>query len=167
MSTATQPGPGAEWAARSPRRRWTVIVLVLVLVFGATATRVWWPRHNADIRAGTALVDAQGMAARYGIKLSLLAVTAAGGMIELRYQVTDPDKADRLIHDRSLSPVLVDEATGATLIMASPPHHHGAELELGASYFFLIANARNALHRGSKVTLVIGDARLEHIEAQR
>ena len=49
--------------------------------------------------------------------------------------------------------------------MNSPPHHHGAELALGGTYFFLMANAANAVSRGTKLTLVIGDKRLEHIEA--
>ena len=106
------------------------------------------------------------MAARYGIDVTLVAVTAAGGLIELRYQVVDPDKADRVVHDRALAPALVVEGTGQTLVMAAPPHHHGAELQLGGTYFFLMANARNAIHRGDEVTLVIGDARLEHITAQ-
>ena len=41
------------------------------------------------------------MAARYGIDVTLVAVTAAGGLIEFRYQVVDPDKADRVVHDRA------------------------------------------------------------------
>ena len=55
--------------------------------------------------------------------------------------------------------------TGATLVMQSPPHRHGTDLELGGSYFFLLANTRNAVHKGDRLTLVIGNARLEHVVA--
>ncbi len=163
MVTTTLHPPSGRQAPRTRRRRWAVVVLVLLLVLGAWA---WRAQRGTDIRAGTTPVDTVGMAARYGIDVSLVAVTAAGGLLELRYQVVDPDKADRLIHDSALAPALVVETTGATLVMSSPPHHHGTELQLGGTYFFLMANARNAVHRGDRVTLVIGDARLEHLEAQ-
>jgi hypothetical protein len=152
---------------RNRRRRWLVLLLVAVLlVGGGLAARTWWPRNAEDIRSGTTLVDADGLAARYGIKVSLLAVTAAGGLIELRYQVVDPDKADQVQHDADLLPALVVEDSGATLVLRNPPHHHASPTVLGGTYFVLFANARNAIHPGARVTLVLGDVRIEHIEAQ-
>lgn len=150
--------------ARPQRRRRRVVAagLVLAVVLGAT----WWSHRQADVRAGTDAVTVDEMAGRHGVDVNLVAVTARGGLVELRYQVVDPDKANRLLHDEELSPILVEESTGATLQMASPPHKHGAELRTGGNYFFLMANTRNALHRGSLVTLVIGDARLEHIRVE-
>ena len=145
------------------RRRWVVVAgLVLAVVLGAT----WWSHRQADVRAGTDAVTVDEMAGRYGVDVNLIAVTARGGLVELRYQVVDPDKANRLLHDDELAPVLVEETSGATLQMASPPHRHGAELRPGGEYFFLMANTRNALHQGSLVTLVIGDARLEHLTVE-
>ncbi len=105
------------------------------------------------------------MAAAHGIDVTMVAVTAASGLVDLRYQVTDADKASGLLHDPSLSPILIAEDTGATLRMSAPPHHHD-ELQPGRSYFFLLANARTALRAGSQVTLVVGDTRLEHITVQ-
>ena len=105
------------------------------------------------------------MAARHGVDVNLVAVTAAGGFVEFRFQVTDPDRAEGILHDQSRRPVLVSEDTGATLVMAAPPHSHGG-LQLGGSYFFLLANAHNAVRVGTEVTLVIGDSRLEHLEVQ-
>ena len=164
------PGDPDRRVGASPhapaRPRWQVITAALILLLGMVGT-VWWALDRPDdIRAGSTAVDAQGMAARYGIDVNLLAVTAAGGMIQLRYQVVDPDKADRVVHEPSLAPVLIIEETGETIIMNSPPHHHGSEMELGGTYFFLMANANNAIHQGTLVTLLIGDARLEHITAQ-
>jgi hypothetical protein len=80
--------------------------------------------------------------------------------------VVDPDKASQLLHDPHLLPKFVVEDTGQLLAMTSLPHNHGAQLLLGATYFFLFANAHNAIHPGSLVTVVIGDARLEHLRAQ-
>lgn len=167
MITDTRPGVRGDLSQKQLRRpRLMGVGLVVLLVVGGLAARAWWPERKADIRAGTTLVTNDGMAARYGIHITMIAVTAAGGLVDFRYQVVDPDKANAVIHDVSLYPKLVVEDSGATLVMRSLPHNHKAQLELGGTYFFLFANANNAIHRGSRVTLVIGDARLEHIVIQ-
>ena len=146
-----------------PRRRTLLLGLVALLLVGSVAMWAWWPGHPADIRAGTTLVDAEGLAARYGIDVTLVGVTAAGGIIDFRYQVVDPDKANPIIHDIALFPKLINEKTGATIALRTLPHNHKRELELGGTYFFLLANSHDALAPGARVTLVIGDTRLEHI----
>jgi hypothetical protein len=160
------PTPPPAQAGRRVRRRLVALAVVLSLVAVGGCFQAWRQHLASDIRNGTTLVTADGMAARYGIDIDLLAVTAAGGLVELRYQVVDPDKAAPLVHDPDLSPALVSEETGRTLVMSTPPHHHGTELQLGGTYFFLMANAETALHKGDDVTLIIGDARLEHLEMQ-
>lgn len=153
------PIPAAPKTPTS-RRRWVVVVAVVV---AAVVGLSWWTGRAEDVRSGTDLVTTEGLAARYGIEVDLIAVTAANGLVEFRYQVVDPDKATRILHDTDLAPTLVEEADGATLTMSAPPHQHGGELRLGGTYFFLMANSHNALHRGSKVTLVMGDVRVEHL----
>lgn len=167
MITETRPEVIQEPPQQRPRRpRLMTVALVIVLVIGGLGARAWWSERRADVRDGTTLVTADGMAARYGINITLVAVTAAGGLIDFRYQVVDPDKANAIIHDIDLYPKLVVEDTGATLAMRSLPHNHGKTLELGGNYFFLLPNANNAVHPGSLLTLVIGDARLEHVVVQ-
>ena len=73
MSSRKTPAPSRRW-------RWAVLVLVLALLAGGFAARGLWAEQKADIRSGTTLVDADGLAARYGVKVTLLAVTAAGGL---------------------------------------------------------------------------------------
>lgn len=165
MTTDTLPELNTETVEKRPgRARLVAIGLVAILLLAGGAARAWWPEQKADVRAGTTLVTAEGMAARYGINVNLIGVMAAGGLIEFRYQVVDPDKAERMIHDVTLRPIVVVEETGATMVISRP--HHAAELQLGGTYFFLFANAHNAIHAGTPVTLVLGDARLEHIVAR-
>jgi hypothetical protein len=166
---ARQPEPtdAAAGAAPAPdpdrrRRRVLLVPLAIIVAF----VLVWSPwRGDADVRDGTTLVDRGGMAARQGVDINLIAVTAAGGLIELRMQVTDPDKAEAVLMDAASRPIIVSEETGQTLRMGTPPHQHGG-LQLGGQYFFLLANAHNVLHAGSRVTVVIDDSRIEHIEVQ-
>ncbi len=169
MSTDTLVPEAAEVPSAPSRRhrgRWIAAAIVLALLLSGAGYKAWRTHLASDVRNGTTAVSTDGMAARYGIKVDLLAVTAAGGLVELRYQVVDPDKAAPLVHDPDLSPALVSESTGQTLRMSSPPHHHGQDLQLGGTYFFLMANTQGALTKGDEVTLVIGDARLEHVEMQ-
>jgi hypothetical protein len=166
VTVDTRPEMGTEPLAPRPHRRrrlaTVVVVAVLLLVGGGAAWRLSTQERTVDVRTGTTVVTADGFAARTGIRVDLVAVTAAGGLIEFRYQVVDPDKAVAMIHDTSVHPALVVEGTGQTLVLASP-HRHSADMQLGGTYYFLIANAHNALHDGSSVTLVMGDARLEHL----
>lgn len=157
------PAPAAPPAVRPRRRRRLVALVALVAV---VVGLLWWNSRTDDVRAGTALVTTEGLAAEHGIDVDLIAVTAAGGLVEFRYQVIDPDKATRILHETELAPILVAEETGQTLMMSSPPHKHGGELQLGGTYFFLLANSGNALHRGTQVTLVVGDVRVEHLTVQ-
>lgn len=154
------PAPSDSSTAPRGRRHWLAAVVVVVVIALGVA---WWSSRGEDVRAGTDSVTMAELAARHGVDVDLIAVTAANGLIEFRYVVVDPDKATRILHEPELAPTLVDEASGATLRMSSPPHKHGGELRLGGTYFFLMANADNALHKGSQVTLILGDARVEHL----
>lgn len=167
MITDARPELELGDAATSPRsKKWMAFGLAALLVIGVYTGKALWPEAKVDVREGTTVVDADGMAARYGIKVTLVATSAAGGVVDFRYQVVDPDKANPLMHDVDLLPKLVVEDSGATIALSSLPHSHGTELQLGGNYFFLMANANNALHPGSLVTVIIGDARLEHVVAQ-
>ena len=164
LTAAPQPAPVAPQVAT--RRRAVVVAALLVLALAAFFGVRAGMAHVADVRSGTEAVSAEEFGARTGAKITLLGVTAGGGMIELRYQVVDPDKASLLLHQEDKRPILLVEDTGQTLAMVSRPHNHKAELNLGGTYFFIMANTRNAIKDGTKVTVIVGDVRLEHVVAQ-
>jgi len=164
--TAPTPTPHTE----APRRRrwqprWVLVVAVLLVVAVALGVKAVGARAS-DVRSGTEAVSAQEFAAHTGITVTLLGVTGGGGMIEFRYQVVDPDKASLLLHDKDKTPILVAEGSGEVIGLVARPHAHKAELLLGGTYFFMLANTQNALRDGTKVTVIIGDVRLEHLVAR-
>lgn len=167
MTTTLAPPAPVDPDAPRPRRRRVLLVLLVTAVLVASGLVVRAVRaDDSDVRSGTEAVSVQQFAAHTGIRVTLLGVTAEGGMIEFRYQVIDPDKAGLLVHDAAKRPVLVAEDTGATLQMLSRPHNHKAELKPGGTYFFLLANTRNAIRDGTPVTIVVDDVRLEHVVAR-
>lgn len=164
MTDVMTPPPGEATTIPKSRSRvrWVALALAIVVALGVYN----WQGRDDDVRSGTESVTMDGLAARYGIQVDLVAVTAANGLVEFRYVVVDPDKATRILHETELAPTLVEESSEETLTMSAPPHKHGGELRLGGTYFFLMANSHNVLHRGSEVTLVMGDVRVEHITVQ-
>jgi hypothetical protein len=100
-----------------------------------------------------------------GVRPVHVAVTGAGGLVDLRYQVVDAEKATAA-HDPKRPPSLVDEASGKPINQTWMGHSHASNFHAGSSYFELLINSRGRLERGSRVTLVFGAARLEHLRVE-
>lgn len=99
-----------------------------------------------------------------GIRILRIVRTAGGGVVDVQYQVVDPDKA-LIIHDADKPPLMLDEKSN--LILANPFHDHAdRELHTAVTYHNLIMNGGGLLKQGSKVTLQVGDSILEHLIVQ-
>ncbi|MCB8944470.1 MAG: hypothetical protein H6658_12040 [Ardenticatenaceae bacterium] len=99
-----------------------------------------------------------------GIRLTLVAITAAGGMIDIRYQVIDPDKAV-VVHDEDKPPLIIDADTGARLFFT---RHSGHDFDLhtAVTYSYHIINSGGLIKRGETITVQIGDTQLENVPVQ-
>ena len=109
------------------------------------------------------LVSATGLARRNGIRIRQLSVTGAGGLIDLRYQVLDPDKADSV---HTALPELVDERSGVVVDQLLMGHSHKGVLHAGQTYYLLFENPGDLVRRGSEVTVALGGLRVPHIRVQ-
>jgi hypothetical protein len=100
--------------------------------------------------------------AAWGIRITNVAVIATGGLVDLRFQVIDPDKALGIL-DPDDAPVLIDAATGKVLDKgAAHGGHNAGGFKPGRTYYFLFQNNGALLKPGSRVTIKIGDVRLEN-----
>lgn len=120
---------------------------------------------KADRAASTPIVDAARLEAEAGIRLTLVAVTADGGLIDLRFTVVDEAKASHLFHDTGSMPALFVEGSRAVL-SASHPLAHKVTVVSGASYFLFYPNSGGAIQSGTPVSVVIGGVRSAPITAQ-
>jgi hypothetical protein len=99
---------------------------------------------------------------RFGIRVTQIGLTGDGGMLDMRFVAIDPALADQLSHGGKVHLRLVVE-DGNRLLDSEAMAPHGGAMRAGATYFTLFRNDGGMLHHGSKVTLLIGDLRLEHL----
>ncbi len=114
---------------------------------------VAWARPPVD--------DAQ-LLLKTGVKITQVSVTGGGGLVDLRFQVIIPDTAHAL-HDPAHPPAIVDEDTGLVVHELFMGHSHTAPFRQGAIYYFVFSDPVNWVHRGDKVTVLLGDAQVEHV----
>jgi len=102
---------------------------------------------------------------RHGIRVTRLGLTNVNSAVDFQYMVTDVDKAMAWLHDEELMPTLVDEDSG--MQMHHPPSMmHMPNPKVGRVYHMLMPNMGNAVKRGDRVSVVIGDLQLGPIIAQ-
>lgn len=105
---------------------------------------------------------------RWGIEPVSLRPSMGGSLLDFRYRVVDALKAGALF-DRKIKPYLLDSSRGVALGMpeetnlgalrASPRNPPVA----GKQYYILFSNDAGTVKTGSKVTVVIGDCKLENV----
>jgi len=162
---------GRAWGPRRVRLLGAVAgVLLTVVVAGIV---LWLPsRSSGDTKAAGGVValalerpvvSPDGLAERSGVKITQVAVTGGGGLIDLRYQVFDPDKANAL-HNKRTPPALVEEQTGLVVNRLLMNHAvHKGPLKVGVTYYLVFNNPGNLVRRGSMVTVLLGNAEVQHV----
>ena len=151
---------------------WGLVGLAgLVLVLTALALWMLISQHNLTFWGGDQGQDPLAtdkalirFADETGIRIVRVSIIAGGGMIDLRYQVVDPDKAV-VVHDDENPPGFIIEATGQ--VINTPYHDHSIfEAHHAITYHELIMNPAGVLKPGELITVMIGESRLEHVVVQ-
>ncbi len=138
----------------------------------ASAGEVITPVSDTPAAAATGSAQAETqylpltqLADQYGIKITLVAVTGAGGLVDFRFKVLDPDKARKLVGQPPTMPALV--ATGSDLkLETSHKMMHAIRLQKDAVSYALYPNVRGAVKPGTLVSAAFGDLRVEPVNAQ-
>ncbi|MBA4386454.1 MAG: hypothetical protein C0404_00650 [Verrucomicrobia bacterium] len=152
-------------SAPSNRRSGRMLAVVLsacVVVGGATGAGC----ASSRVAATTEPSPAAMLKETWGVEVTSLRMSGNGHLVDFRYKVLDADKA-AMLGDRRYAPCLIDQATGTQLKVPNTPklgplRQSATRLEAGKIYFMLFANAGLLVKSGSKVTIVIGDFRLEN-----
>ena len=127
--------------------------------------RAWQATQTpaAQLEARTTLISPATLEEQYGIRVRHVVVTAAGGLVELRYRVLDAEKAFPLLSDHTNPPSLIVDGTSA--VLSSPGHSHRTEVEERV-YYVHYMNSNGILQPGMTASIVMQDKRLEPIVVQ-
>ncbi len=150
-----------------PRKAVSRLIWLLVIPFISAILAVWllpatelhqylpWSRPKISEQARLLFEE------KTGVRITLVAVTSGGGMIDLRYQVIDPDKAV-IVHDPANPLTVINEANGRELNVPWMNHVHNGQYQSGVTYYTLLMNPDGQIKPGSLVTVRIGGVSLEH-----
>lgn len=166
------PYPGRS--CRQPTLIGALILVLMVLVLPGMANSA---DPSAEPAAQDALRSAASQAAvarsveeQLGVRIRGVRLSAAGFMLELRYRVLDAAKAAPFLN-RKLAPYL-QASTGTRLGVATSPKigplrsTQRGEIHLDRDYAMLFGNPGHYLRSGSKITLVIGEQKIENLTVE-
>jgi hypothetical protein len=136
--------------------------LVVVVVL---ATQTGHSSPQPKVRALPAVVSSAGLLERSGVRVVRVAASGGGGLLDLRFQVVDPDRA-AAVHDADTPPALVDERTGGVIAGLFMGHSHHGRYKAGVTYYLVFENPGSFVRRGDRVSVVLGPARLQHVRVQ-
>lgn len=131
-----------------------IAALLLVLQLSACALTPDAPDQNATIEA------------TWGVRVESVRLTAAGHLVDFRYRVIDPEKALTLMK-RGGEAFLQDEKTGTKLPVpvtkVGQLRGTGTKPKDDRVYTVMFNSGNGIIQPGSRVTVVIGDFKAEHL----
>lgn len=111
------------------------------------------------------VVSSDGLVDNSGVRLVQVAVTGGGGLIDLRYQVVDPDKA-AAVHGTDTPPLLIEKTTGLIVDQLLMGHSHTGQYQAGVTYYLIFENPGNLVQPGSKVSILLGNSEVDDVTVQ-
>jgi len=110
--------------------------------------------------------DEKKLADQWGIQLTAMRITAAGHMVDFRYRVLDADKAAPLFK-RQTKPYLIHQQSGKVLAVPNTAKigslRNSNTPQNGRIYWMFFGNHHKLVNQGDKVTVAIGDFRVENL----
>jgi hypothetical protein len=140
-----------------------LVLLIVLGLYGYNAFRAF--RTSSPQSGGVSTIAQSALEENYGLRVQLVAVTAAGGLVDLRLQIVDAEKAKAFLADRTNFPTL---RVGDSVVLRTSEDVATQEIQFenGKSIFVLFPNAGNTLKPGDPVNIVFGDLQLEAIQAK-
>lgn len=125
---------------------------------------------SSGARAEDAVKSAPELS-KYGVQPVAVKLAAGGYMVYFRYKVTDAERAKPLFKD-GVKPYVVERASGRKLAMPSDTKLGGLRssprtvLAKGKEYYVLFANPAKVVHAGSKIDVVLGNAKFAKLDVK-
>lgn len=136
------------------------IILAILLVVAIYVNNAYQALKPASLPKGTVTLSQSAFEEKYGLRVNLVAVTGAGGFVDLRLKIVDGEKARLLLTDKKNFPALFSEQ-GVTLSAPEDTKSRKIEFISSGNLFIMYPNSGNAIQRAESVTILFGDTALE------
>lgn len=107
---------------------------------------------------------------RWGVDQLAISLVESGQLVRFSYRVTNAAKA-AIVHDKAATPYLLDEKVHAVLqvpVMEKiGPLRQAVPPEYGKSYWMVFSNKGNIVKAGHRVSVVIGQLRVDGLIVQK
>jgi hypothetical protein len=115
--------------------------------------------HDSEME----LISAQELEQRFGLQVTLIGVTAGGGLVDFRFKIVDEQKARLFLSYQENMPMLIPASGDLRL---GSHGSHSTEYQAGKVYYMLFGNSNGVVRRGDPVSVAFGNLILESIIAQ-
>ena len=137
-------------------------LLVPLLAVALIGSFAWRLRANADVRHRTTVPQNSAIEAALGVRFTLAAVVAGGGIVQLSYTVLDAAKAAAFQNDVLHPPVLRSEQDGGRLTRTALMKQ-GHTLRPGQTYYVLYLDGGSVVRPGGTIEIDVAGRRLAHV----
>jgi hypothetical protein len=147
----------------------TIIIYLLLLLSFFPSQSMGWGTPSPLPHGSEDQVDPVGLSDienKWGVKILGIRLTAADKMLDFRYRVVDPEKAFLWLN-RQTESYLINQSTGEKLAIPKtklgPLRQTSVKPLPNRDYFILFANPNRSVKLGTKVTLVLGELKIENL----
>ena len=141
------------------------LVFIVILIISILSINAYMASNTSALPKGTVIVSQSMLEEKYGLHINLVAVTGAGGFVDVRFKIVDGDKAKLLLADKNNFPSLFSK-NGVRLNAPEDTKSQVIKFDDGGNIYIMYPNSGNAVTQGSPVTILFGDTALEPINAK-
>jgi hypothetical protein len=153
--------------ARSSRIVFFIMLMVIGLATGLVACNAGkTPEVTAVPTQQTMLITQSTLEEQYGIRVTLVAVTAAGGLVDVRFKFLDGAKAGSLLQDATNFPLLLVGEKEVVLNVPEDARPQEVSYVDDGNLFLMYPNAADVVKPGTAVSIVFGNVQVEPILAK-
>ena len=157
-----------EEPASQIRTSYLLPLFGLLLISGITFATYRWDAFayqigyhvhvgSLDAVCSTPLTSFAELKQRYGLEVSLVAVTAMDSIVDVRLKVIDPEKAKVLLQNQAA--LLVNQE----VLVLAPHHHTHWKLVPNKLHVMFFPTQNKTVYPGAEVSLVFGGVRVEPV----
>jgi hypothetical protein len=172
VASLWKPSVSVDRNPASPRRLSFLLPLFgAILISGVTygtdrwdnfAYQLGYHHHVGTFSAvcNTPPITLEELEQQHGVKISRVAISMMGSIVDVRLEITDPEKAKAFLENQGA--ILVNQE----VLIVSPHVHTHFRLRTNRVFVAFFSTQRGTVHTGSEVSLVYGTVRVEPVVVQ-